>query len=228
MRTEAPARRRRHARLVLALTELVGACAEAAAAVYRPIAEAPSTAEGVAVNRWPIISLAMTAAQRLDAADAEDAARWPRAVERELAGSQASFQARCAAAEADLVVSGLDPATPDGAPGTVPLPSAPQLAAMGLAGAGADLLEALDADPHEGLTLLRELTASGEYTAGEILDDATHTASVAGCLILQSAQRNEDPSGAAEQALAAARQFAYAVSIASLDMDNELPAQVKG
>ncbi|MGZ2359868.1 hypothetical protein LRE75_24705 [Streptomyces sp. 372A] len=36
-----PARRRRYAQLIAALTTLSGACAEAAGAVYQPIAAAP-------------------------------------------------------------------------------------------------------------------------------------------------------------------------------------------
>ncbi|MFE2498963.1 hypothetical protein ACFXKS_34135 [Streptomyces scopuliridis] len=40
-RLDLPARRRRHARLIAALTTLIGACAEAAGEVYRPIAAAP-------------------------------------------------------------------------------------------------------------------------------------------------------------------------------------------
>ncbi|GAA1126279.1 hypothetical protein GCM10009663_75830 [Kitasatospora arboriphila] len=42
---EAPARRRRHTRLIATATELVGECTQAAAAVYGPIADAPPEQE---------------------------------------------------------------------------------------------------------------------------------------------------------------------------------------
>ncbi|WP_405896154.1 hypothetical protein OG242_00040 [Streptomyces sp. NBC_00727] len=50
--SDLPARRRRHARLIAALTTLIGACAEAAGAVYQPIAAAPGQ-DHVEGTLWP-------------------------------------------------------------------------------------------------------------------------------------------------------------------------------
>lgn len=55
-----PARRRRHARLIVALTEL-NACADAVGAVYRPIAAAPPGQEAVKVNLLPCIQVSFSA-----------------------------------------------------------------------------------------------------------------------------------------------------------------------
>ncbi|MFE0777600.1 GNAT family N-acetyltransferase [Streptomyces sp. NPDC058861] len=54
---ESPARRRRHARLIAALTGLVGASASAAAAVYQPIADAPPGGQGVEVSYRSVAEL---------------------------------------------------------------------------------------------------------------------------------------------------------------------------
>ncbi|MFF4934886.1 hypothetical protein ACFY2H_39425 [Streptomyces griseofuscus] len=59
-RLDLPARRRRHARLIAALTQLIGACAEAASAVYRPIAAAPPDQEGVEVNLLPCLQVSLS------------------------------------------------------------------------------------------------------------------------------------------------------------------------
>ncbi|MET9659000.1 hypothetical protein [Streptomyces sp. NPDC006510] len=75
-----PARRRRHARLIAALTTLIGACAEAAGAVYEPVAAAPPGQEAVDVSLLPCIQVSLAAATLLDRARAEDDARWPAAV----------------------------------------------------------------------------------------------------------------------------------------------------
>ncbi|MFJ8648949.1 hypothetical protein ACIRNI_22865 [Streptomyces sp. NPDC093546] len=53
-----PARRRRHARLIAALTTLIGACSDAAAAVYQPIAAAPPGRKAVEVSTLPCIQFA--------------------------------------------------------------------------------------------------------------------------------------------------------------------------
>ncbi len=57
-----PARRRRHARLIAALTTLIGACAEAAGAVYEPISAAPPGQEAVEVSLLPYVQVSLTAA----------------------------------------------------------------------------------------------------------------------------------------------------------------------
>ncbi|MFF0430329.1 hypothetical protein ACFYUJ_38955 [Streptomyces sp. NPDC004520] len=218
---EAPSRRRRHARLIAALTELVGSCANAAAGVYGPIAEAPPGQRNVPVNLWPLTGLAMFAGERLDTARAEDAQRWPGEVERETREARQTFAARCAAAEAERILSEANEEVDDESWfGAVPLPSPAQLAAMGAIGAGTDFLEALDSSPEEALALLRELSATGEYTAGQILDEATDASVLAGLLTLRGASRESDPSMAAEWCLAAARQFALTVAVASADPED--------
>ncbi|MFF4739953.1 hypothetical protein ACFY2W_29335 [Streptomyces sp. NPDC001262] len=79
-RLDLPARRRRHARLIAAMTELIGACAEAGGAVYWPIAAASPDQEAVAVTFLPCVQVSLGAAALLDLARAEDDARWPTAV----------------------------------------------------------------------------------------------------------------------------------------------------
>ncbi|MFF2375080.1 hypothetical protein ACFVUW_11935 [Streptomyces xiamenensis] len=56
---ELPARRRRHARRIAALTELIGACAQAAGAAYGPIAAAPPEQEGIEVSLLPCVRLGL-------------------------------------------------------------------------------------------------------------------------------------------------------------------------
>jgi hypothetical protein len=93
-----PARRRRHARLIAALNELIRACAEAAGAVFDPIAAAPPDDQAVEVNLLPCLQVSRHAALLLDLARAEDDARWPAAVARERAESRRTYAARCAVA----------------------------------------------------------------------------------------------------------------------------------
>nr|WP_257019553.1 hypothetical protein [Streptomyces sp. TLI_235] len=213
---QAPSRRRRHARLIATATELVAECAQAAAAVYGPIADAPPQQEGVRVSLWPVAALAASAPVRLDAATMRDEERWPTQTAREGEQGRTTFRRCCALAEAESAVLDAHTSTADTPAGGVALPTVGQAAAMGLTGAGNDFLESLD-DPEEALALLAELTAGGEYTAAEVLDEATHTALVAALLVLQDAARQKDPSLAAERCLHAARQLALVVSVASLD-----------
>ncbi|MFI6116601.1 hypothetical protein [Kitasatospora sp. NPDC051164] len=79
-RLDLPARRRRHARLIAALTATVGACASAAQALYQPVADAPPGQEAVVADPLPVVYLGHTAAPLLEAARVEDEARWPAAV----------------------------------------------------------------------------------------------------------------------------------------------------
>lgn len=213
---EAPSRRRRHAALIATAAELVGECAQAAAAVYGPIADAPPEQEGVRVSLWPVAALAAGAPVRLDAAAIRDEERFPAPTAREDAEGRTTFRRRCALAEAESTLLDAQTGTGGTGEGAVPLPTAEQTAAMGLTAAGADFLEALEG-PEDALALLAHLTRTGEYTAGEILDEATHTALVAALLIMQDAARERDPSTAAERCLHAARQLALVVIAASLD-----------
>ncbi|MFJ2110780.1 hypothetical protein ACIOEX_02435 [Streptomyces sp. NPDC087850] len=73
--TETPARRRRHARLIVTAVQLTAECALAAAhGVYQPIADAAPTTGDVPVYPGHLHLLASQAASRLDAASAEDKA----------------------------------------------------------------------------------------------------------------------------------------------------------
>ncbi|MFJ1708522.1 hypothetical protein [Kitasatospora sp. NPDC088346] len=211
---EAPARRRRHARLIAAATELIAECATAAGAVFGRIAQAPPGRRDVTVGRWPIAALAAGAPARLEAGRDQDDERWPARAAQEREEGRTTFERRCALAEAENGLLGAE--FGDGQVGAVAAVTAPQAAAMGLAGAGADFLDAL-AEPEGALELLARLTGGGEFTAGEVLDDATDTAIVVACLMLRDAAGEQDPSAAALGCLAAARQLALAVTVASTD-----------
>ncbi|MEV6676227.1 hypothetical protein AB0N09_05070 [Streptomyces erythrochromogenes] len=220
---ETPARRRRNARLIATLTELIGDCAQAAGSVYRPIADTAPEQSGVAVNLVPIAVLSAAAGPRLDASRAEDAARWPDFVAREAKEEQRTFEARCAAAEAEKVLTdvlfGQDEEMLPG-PGSVALPTAPRSAAMAPAGIGGDFLVDFVDDPEVAINNLRAAVSTGEFTAGQILDEAVDNAVLAGLLALREAQGQREPSSAAETCLMATRQFAMAVTLASADLED--------
>ncbi|MFJ3848356.1 hypothetical protein ACIPV3_30260 [Streptomyces albidoflavus] len=207
-RLDLPARRRRNARLIAALTQLIGACAEAAGTVYRLIAAAPPDQEGVEVDLLPCLQVSVSAALLLDVARAEDDARWPAAVERERAASGRTFAARCALAAAGEVLK------PDG-----PLGPHGLAAAMELASAGDDVAARWRHDPEEAVALVQELVASGEYTVDELLDDAVDSAVLTGLLTLQEVRTASDPSAAAELCVHAVPHMALAVTLASADLD---------
>ncbi|WP_157874510.1 hypothetical protein [Streptomyces sp. AcH 505] len=67
-RLDLPARRRRHARHIAALTTLIGGCAEVAGSVYEPIPAAPPGQDAVAVNLLPLKKMVPSAATLLDRA----------------------------------------------------------------------------------------------------------------------------------------------------------------
>ncbi|WP_327075493.1 hypothetical protein OG196_42950 (plasmid) [Kitasatospora purpeofusca] len=206
-----PARRRRHARLIAALTTAVGACAEAAGKVYGPIAAAPPGQEEVVVDPLPVVYLSHTAAPLLEAARAEDEARWPDAVAREREQGRRTFAARVAVARAQELLE--EP----GAPGPVPLPTAEQGAAIDLASAGDEIAELWREDPAQALARAGELAAGGEFTAAEVLDTAVDTAIGAGLLALVDARTATEPSLMAEQCLQAVPHLVLAVALASAD-----------
>jgi hypothetical protein len=200
-----PARRRRHARLIAALTQLIGACAEAAGTVYRPIAAAPPDQEGVEVNLLPCLQVSLSTAPLLDKGPSRG--RRPVAGRRGAGtgGGRGTFAARCALAAAGEVFQ------PDGPPG--------QAAAMELASAGEDVAARWRHDPEDAVALVRELVAGGEFTADEVLDDAVDSAVLAGLLTLQEVRDASDPSAAAELCLHAVPHIALAVTLASADLD---------
>jgi hypothetical protein len=208
-----PARRRRHARLIAALTSTVGACATAAQALYQPVADAPPGQEAVVVDPLPVVYLGHTAAPLLDAARAEDDAWWPAAVAREREQAQRTGAARVALARAQEIVE--EP----GLSWPVPLPNAQQSAAIDLAGAGDQVAELWRADPKQAAALVRELAAGGEFTTAEVLDAAVDATIGAGLLALNDAGTASDPSVMAEQCLEAVPYLVLAVALASADLD---------
>ncbi|MFD7533652.1 hypothetical protein ACFV8E_39630 [Streptomyces sp. NPDC059849] len=210
-----PARRRRHARLIAALTTLIGACAEAAGAVYQPIAAASPGTEAVEVNVLPCVQVSLTAAALLDRARAEDDARWPAAMVWERAQAQRTYAARCAVAQAQEFVEQGDPPSQN----DVPLPTVEQAAAMDLVSAGTEVTARWRSDPEEAVALVHELAASGELAVDEILDEAADAAALTGLLALQEARTATDPSTAAELCLSAVSHIALAVTLASADLD---------
>lgn len=223
-RLERPARRR-HARLIASLTDLIGACAEAAAEIYRPIASAPPEQACVDVAAGLLyVRISLTAAAVLDVARAEDAARWPGAVDQEQREAERTFAARVAVAVAQDLA---DPDGPGGQAegaelafdGAVAVPTVEQGAAMELVAAGSEVAERWRQEPAEAAALAVELAASGEFTAAEVLDAAVDECTVAGLLALQDARTAPDPSTAAELCLAAIPHLVLAVHLASADLD---------
>lgn len=194
---------------------LIGSAAGAAGAVYQPIAEAPPDQEAVQVTLLPCLQVSLTATLLLDRARAEDDARWPAVVAREREESRQTYAARCAVWAAQELTDQAD------APGEhgVPLPSVEQAAAMGLASAGDDVATPWRRDPKEAVAMVRELVASGEFSAGEVLDEAVDLSVLAGLLVLEEVQSVSDPSTAAELCLSAVPHFTLAVSLASADLD---------
>ncbi|MEE6269109.1 hypothetical protein V2E29_26170 [Streptomyces diastatochromogenes] len=207
-RLDLPARRRRNARLIVALTQLIGACADAAGTVYQPIAAAPPCQDTVEVALMPCIQVSLSAALLLDVARAEDDTRWPAAVARERHEARRTYAARCAVAAAGELIE------PDG-----PLGAHGQAAAMELASAGDDVAARWRHDPEQAVALVRELVASGEFTEDEVLDDAVDSAVLTGLLALQEVRTASDPSTAAELCLSATAHIALAVTLASADLD---------
>ncbi|MFI8942704.1 hypothetical protein [Streptomyces syringium] len=220
-RLEMPARRRRHARLIATLAELIGDCAAAASSVYGPIAEAPPEQVSVPVSLWAARQLSASASTRLDKARVQDDERWPTAVAKEKEDDGRTFAARCAAADVEQILSDAEfgeeaePPHPD----IIPLPALPQLAAMALAQVGAEFLAELQNDPEQAIGQARDMTATGEFTLDQILDEAADTAVLSGLMALSEAQRGTDPSAAAEGCLAASRYFALAILVSSADVD---------
>ncbi|NUW02896.1 hypothetical protein [Streptomyces sp. CAI 127] len=213
-----PARRRRHARLIAALTTLIGACAGAAGEVYGPIAAAPPDQEGVAVETLSCIRVAMSAPLLLDMARSEDAARWPEEVVREDAASRRTYAARCALADAHDAVH----RTVSGpGRGPVPLPTVESGAWMELVSAGDEVAACWRDDPQQAAVLVRELTEGGELVVDEVLDAAVDAMVVCGLLALAEARTKAtvDASAAAELCLTAVPYLARAVTLASVDLD---------
>ncbi|MFJ1601559.1 hypothetical protein [Streptomyces sp. NPDC088261] len=199
-RLDLPARRRRHARLIAALTSLIGACAEAAGAVYNPVAAAPPGQEGVEVTLLPCLQVSGAAALLLDRARAEDAARWPAAASWEREESGRTYAARCAVAHAQEI------AEPSGPLGEheVPLPTVEQFAAMGPMSAGDDVAARWRDDPQEAVALVRELVAGGELAVEEVLDEAVDSStSVCSLVMSGSSSAVTDVGGAGSAAWAA-------------------------
>ncbi|MER7772950.1 hypothetical protein [Kitasatospora sp. NPDC096140] len=165
------------------------------------------------VDPWPVVCLGHTVAPLLDAARAEDDARWPAVVELEREQARRASAARVALARAQEVVE--EP----GASWPVPLPTAEQSAVIDLAGAGDQVAELWHTDAEQAVALVRELAAGGEFTAAEVLDAAVDAAIGAGVLVLADAGTVSDPGMMAEQCLEAVPYLVLAVALASADLD---------
>ncbi|BDT39468.1 hypothetical protein [Streptomyces yaizuensis] len=213
-RSDLPARRRRHARLIAALTELIGACAEAARAVYWPLATAPPGQDAVTVDLMPLKKLSRSAPLLLDHARGEDRARWPTAVAREQEAAARTDAARHVVARAQDFLKG-----PPGPPGAVPLPTAEHAAAAELISAGDEVAASWRRDPEQAVALVRELAAAGELSVDEILDAAVESTMLTGLVALNDAPDAPDPSAAAERCVRATPYLALAVTLASVDLD---------
>ncbi|MFJ2675097.1 hypothetical protein [Streptomyces sp. NPDC087525] len=209
---ELPARRRRHARLIAALTELIGACADAASAVYSPLATAPPGREAVTVDLMPLRKVTLTAAILLDRARDEDTDRWPAAVAREQETAARTYAARC------VVTRAQDLLEEPGVPG-VPVPAAEQAAEAELISAGDAVAAQWRHDPEQAVALVRELAAGGEFSVDEILDAAVDSTVLTGLVALQGGVDAADPSATAEQCVGGVPYLALAVALASIDLD---------
>ncbi|MFK0195870.1 hypothetical protein [Kitasatospora sp. NPDC090308] len=226
-RLERPARRRRHARLIASLTDLIGACAEAAAEVYRPIASAPPGQLSIDVAAGLLyVRIGLTAPVVLDRARAEDDERWPGELAREQREAQRTYAARVVVATAqDLTDPGPDDEAgrveAAGPAGTalVAVATVGQGAAMELVAAGSEVAKRWREDPAQAAVLALEFAESGEFTTSEVLDAAVDKRVVAGLLALQEARTAPDPSTAAELCLAAVPHLVLAVHLASADLD---------
>ncbi|WP_138957300.1 hypothetical protein [Streptomyces sp. YIM 121038] len=152
----------------------------------------------MAVVRWPASAhsfetrgwaATIPSACCVGSAGAQDAACWQAAVTRETQGQQRTFTARCVTAEAEQPIHevgfGDAPDRPQ-APGLLPLPTAPQAAAIALAGNGADFT-----------TEFLQMAGTGTFTVDQVLDEAAATAASCGLLALREAQHAGHPRGLA-------------------------------
>ncbi|MGW2417565.1 hypothetical protein ACWCV5_36210 [Streptomyces tubercidicus] len=206
-----PARRRRHARLIAALTELIGACGEAAGAVYWPIATAPPNREAVTVDLMPLRKVARTAAIALDHARGQDVDRWPTVVAHEQEEAARTYAARCVVARAQDLLQ-------EPGPLGVPVPPAERAAEADLISAGEAVAARWRRDPEQAVALVRELAVGGELSVDEILDAAVDSTVLTGLVALNDAADAADPSTAAERCVAATPYLALAVALASADL----------
>ncbi|MFF2957266.1 hypothetical protein ACFVVU_38770 [Kitasatospora sp. NPDC057965] len=165
------------------------------------------------VDPLPVVYLGHTAAPLLEAARAEDEARWPAAVARERERARRTSAARVALARAQVIVE--EP----GVSWPVPLPSVERSAVVDLAGAGGEVAELWRDDQAKAAGLVRELAAGGEFTAVEVLDAALDAAIGAALPALAEAGTASNPSMMAEHCLGAVPCLALAVALASADID---------
>lgn len=212
----APSRRRRHAHLLAAAAGMIGQCAQAASAVYQPVAADPTSE--VRINGVPLIALPALLGDALERAILHDDEQWP-ADEQADASAVAATAARLRVlAEAEAALATPQPTGPD----TVPLPSPAQAAALDLASSGTQLVAALhDGGPPALVEALGDLAAAGEIAPGAALADAMQTVLLAArlCVIDGARIARIDPSGAAEHALVATRHLTAVVQLASVDTE---------
>ncbi|MFD7747795.1 hypothetical protein ACFV2V_25260 [Streptomyces sp. NPDC059698] len=82
-------------------------------------------------------------------------------------------------------------------------------------GSGGEVAARWRENPAQAVALVRELTAGGELTVEEVLDQAVDAAMVCGLLALARTAAASDPSTAAELCLTAAPHLVLAVTLAA-------------
>ncbi|MFF0295537.1 hypothetical protein ACFYST_06000 [Kitasatospora sp. NPDC004614] len=211
-----PARRHRHACRIAALALLMGSAAKAASTVYRQVAAAPPGQADVEVTLLPLHQVNLAAVTTgLDRARAEDAARWPAAVQWETAESRRAYDVRYVAARAQEIVDRIDP--PTWLSPIVPPLTAEQAARGDLVVAVDEVAMLWQSDPEEAIARAHELAAGGDLEVVEILDEAADSAERCALSAVRQACVAASASEAAELCLAAVTHAALGVSMLSAD-----------
>ncbi|MFF0389692.1 hypothetical protein ACFYS8_13515 [Kitasatospora sp. NPDC004615] len=210
-----PARRHRHACRIAALALLMGSAAKAASTVYRQVAAAPPGQADVEVTLLPLHQVNLAAVTTgLDRARAEDAARWPAAVQWEAEESRRTYDVRYVAARAQEIVDQVDP--PVG-PYAVPPLTAEQVARGDLITAVDEVALLWKSDPEEAIARVHEMAADGDLAAVEILDEAAASAERCALSAMRQACVAASASEAAALCLAAVTHAVLGVSMLSTD-----------
>lgn len=209
-----PSARRRHAHLIATTTRLIATTTTAAATMYESIAEAGG--EPTLVSTRDLQLAAAAAPTLLDYARAWDREAWPEQTAGEAIDAEHSAARRAIVAAAEDAIAS---AAPEQAWHEIDLP--PEV----LDGASADqhmpvlaavaLLDA-EIDPQSVCDIADQADISPTELIGEAIDIAASSA----CLTLLSVHTlaADDPSAAAEAAVAATTSLATVVKLASLDV----------
>lgn len=223
MTSHAPASRRRHAHLIATASQIAAEAAQAATAIFRPIAATPDGP--VAVSGRELVLLAAGAAARLDHAAQLDGARWAAEAAAEDADRSRAALERAVIAAAEDAVERADldadldteaePVEPVARPAVWEL-TAEDGARLAPAAAVETLLGLEEAVPHA----VREIAERFGVPPADLLADAATTHTASACLAFKQAAEMvaDDPSAAAQLALAAIPSLVEAVNMASHDV----------